>query len=308
MNLKDENAVNMPEIIEAERERYHSYRFKFPIVDTGSLRLPTPLSPLLTMEKCAISYTGREKAVLENVTLQLTLQSRVGIIGRNGKGKSTLMLALAYAETLGAVRNIPGHSAADEANLEMRNGKIWKHHNLRIGVVAQHQIDILSKHLYETPVSYISSLMTGTEVEIRTHLGAFGLGGNVALQKIGSLSGGQKARLSFAAVCATKPHLLFLDEPSNHLSMEAIDCLITACQDFTGGIVVVSHNKYLLSHLCNELFVVSNSGTFSVRKPAVEEHTVAGRTKGDSDSDEEGRANAAFVELLEKCIQEQAKG
>ncbi len=343
----DEAAIHMPEIIEAEKERYQAYRFKFPVVDTtgsGSLRLSSVSAPLLTFDKVSLSYVGREKAVLENLTLSLTLQSRVGIIGRNGKGKSTLMLALAYAESLGRV-NVPTaatvanttassglvdtsapESAATPAGgpvataaagtghdlpLEVRGGKIWKHHNLKIGVVAQHQIDILSLSLYETPVTYIGNLMGLSskmkEAEIRSHLGAFGLGGSVALQKIGSLSGGQKARLSFAAVCASRPHLLFLDEPTNHLSIEAIDCLIDACQAFTGGIVIVSHNKYFLSQVCTELFVVNNQGTFSVRRSLLDS---AVNTKGNgngSDSDEEND-NSAFVELLESCIQEQMRG
>jgi ATP-binding cassette subfamily F protein 3 len=192
---------------------------------------------------------------------------------------------------------------------------------LKIGVVAQHQIDILSLYLYETPVTYIGNLMglsaTMKEAEIRSHLGAFGLGGSVALQKIGSLSGGQKARLSFAAVCASRPHLLFLDEPTNHLSIEAIDNLIQACQDFTGGIVIVSHNKYFLANVCEELFVVSNQGTFSVRKPLPDASVSTSGSSGGggggggdgSDSDDENhKKNSAFVELLERCIQEQMRG
>lgn len=98
-----------------------------------------------------------------------------------------------------------------------------------------------------------------TDLEIRAHLGAFGLSGNLALQQIGSLSGGQKARLSFAIVCLCRPHLLFLDEPSNHLSMDSIESLITACQEFTGGVVIISHNRYLISRICNEAWLVDSS-------------------------------------------------
>jgi ATPase subunit of ABC transporter with duplicated ATPase domains len=100
-------------------------------------------------------------------------------------------------------------------------------------------------------------------LELRAHLGAFGLSGNLALQPIGSLSGGQKTRLSFATVCLYKPHLLLLDEPTNHLSIEGIEALIKACNDFHGGVIVVSHNKYFLHEVCNEIISVGSHSNSS---------------------------------------------
>lgn len=298
---------------EPEKEFKYS-KFKFPQVDVPSLRLATDTSPLLTMEKCAITYQGRPKNVLENVTLQLTLKSRVGIIGKNGKGKTTLMHALCYGESLGIVKVPNPHesseSSSNDTPLIIKKGSIWKHHNLKIGIVSQHQIDLLSSHLFETPVSYLQKLITNlqcpfykTELDIRAHLGAFGLSGPLALQQIGSLSGGQKARLSFAIVCLQRPHLLFLDEPSNHLSMDSIESLINACQDFTGGIMIISHNRYLISRICNEVWVVDN-GLVQVRKPAVVESSGKEKSGGGGGSDDEVDAQSAFDDLLEECIQQ----
>lgn len=280
--FQDEKSLRMPEIYDpnphfAPSENvnpFHANKFKLPAVDAAALRLPAPNAPLLTLEKVSLSYQspaasgGASKALLEEVTLQLGLGSRVGILGRNGTGKSSLLAALANANGLGPVKAINTESNASSGNgkvLTVTGGQVWRHHQLRIGVVAQHQIDILSNFLFHTPITYMQHLLVGSglsynEQELRSHLGAFGLTGSLALQQVGSLSGGQKARLSFAAVCLLRPQLLFLDEPSNHLSMESIEALIKACQEFTGGLVVVSHNRYLLQQVCNELFFIAKKG------------------------------------------------
>jgi len=86
----------------------------------------------------------------------------------------------------------------------------------------------------------------------RAHLGAFGLG-DVALQKIGSLSGGQKARLAFSSSCIGSPHVLILDEPTNHLSIESIEGLAIACRDYTGALVFASHNRYFINLVANQI-------------------------------------------------------
>eukprot|EP00599_Poterioochromonas_sp_BG-1_P013677 CAMPEP_0173162958 /NCGR_PEP_ID=MMETSP1105-20130129/19625_1 /TAXON_ID=2985 /ORGANISM="Ochromonas sp., Strain BG-1" /LENGTH=739 /DNA_ID=CAMNT_0014082903 /DNA_START=191 /DNA_END=2410 /DNA_ORIENTATION=- len=314
----DMKYLHLAEKVDLEPEKDFRYaKFKYPIVDAASLRLPTDTSPLLTLEKCSITYDKKPKNVLDNVTLQLHLKSRVGIIGRNGRGKTTLLQALCYGESLGVVK-IPHDPSS---TLTIVKGQVWKHHNLRIGIVAQHQIDLLSNHLYETPLSYVQRIIATsvatqpylagyykTDLEIRAHLGAFGLSGNLALQQIGSLSGGQKARLSFSIVCLCRPHLLFLDEPSNHLSMDSIESLITACQEFTGGVVIISHNRYLISRICNEVWLVDKN-TVAVRKPLVtdegNEKKKGGGGSRDSDSDGEGGSGLSpFDELLDECIQQ----
>jgi ATPase subunit of ABC transporter with duplicated ATPase domains len=101
-----------------------------------------------------------------------------------------------------------------------------------------------------------------------------------------------------------------LDEPSNHLSLDAIEALIGALQDYTGGIMLISHNAHLVSHVCRELWMVKGDGTVSVRRPAIEHLGTNKKTEGgDSDSDGyDEKVQVAMDELLQRCIQEQMEG
>lgn len=94
---------------------------------------------------------------------------------------------------------------------------------------------------------------------IRKHLGSFGITGNLALRPMYLLSGGQKSRVSFAMITWVKPHILLLDEPTNHLDFDAINALIIALNNYEGGLVIVSHDQYFLSALCDRLYVVADS-------------------------------------------------
>ena len=96
-----------------------------------------------------------------------------------------------------------------------------------------------------------------TAERFRMHLGSFGISGNMALRPMYLLSGGQKSRVSFAIITWEKPHILLLDEPTNHLDFDAINALIVALNNFEGGLVVVSHDEYFISALCDRLYVVN---------------------------------------------------
>lgn len=402
----DENLIRMPEIIDAAKMKdFRSVKFKFPDVDASSLRLSNPAAPLITFDRVSLNYASRprDQNVLTNITCQVSLRSRIGIIGRNGRGKTTLLQALVTSlngsysaddlkkvkkssgsslsvfkvgqQTPSAVANNNTNNKSEVSSVSVSSttttatpiavkkpaahdvlvtaGTIWRHHNLRIGIVAQHQIDLLSHYLHETPVSYLRMVLSGQvslhqppvvgdtaatpvpvdpaaaaattagddhkDQEIRALLGSCGLSNRVPLQPIGSLSGGQKARLSFAAVCALRPHILCLDEPSNHLSLDAIEALINALQEYTGGILLISHNVHVVSHVCRELWMVKQDGTVSVRRPAIE-HLLSGGDTGNkkhdtsghnSDSDQEDyeeKVQAAMDELLQECIAEQMQG
>lgn len=120
----------------------------------------------------------------------------------------------------------------------------------------------------------------GTEdQEMRTFLGKFQIQGNDALKPMGLLSGGQKSRVAFAALAFKRPHVLIIDEGSNHLSMDAVDALVEAVKDFGGGILVVSHDSHFVSQTCTELWVVENGratrfrGTFQDYKEYTAEKT-----------------------------------
>ncbi|GAB2296143.1 ATP-binding cassette sub- F member 3, partial [Dionaea muscipula] len=106
------------------------------------------------------------------------------------------------------------------------------------------------------------------EQKLRAHLGSFGITGNLALQPMYTLSGGQKSRVAFAKITFRKPHLLLLDEPSNHLDLDAVEALIQGLMLFQGGILMVSHDEHLISGSVDELWAVSQgrvapfNGTF----------------------------------------------
>jgi ATP-binding cassette subfamily F protein 3 len=117
------------------------------------------------------------------------------------------------------------------------------------------------------------------EQEMRTFLGKFQIQGNDALKPMGLLSGGQKSRVAFAALAYKRPHVLIIDEGSNHLSMDAVDALVEAVKNFGGGIIVVSHDSHFVSNTCKELWVVENgkavrfNGTFQEYKEYTSEKT-----------------------------------
>lgn len=98
-----------------------------------------------------------------------------------------------------------------------------------------------------------------TDEEYRRHLGAFGITGTTGLQKMELLSGGQKSRVAFALLSLQNPHILVLDEPSNHLDVEAMDALALALKNFQGGVLMVSHDVTMLKAVCTKLWVCDNA-------------------------------------------------
>jgi ATP-binding cassette subfamily F protein 3 len=143
--------------------------------------------------------------------------------------------------------------------------------------------------LKRSAVENLLSKFEGAEdQEIRKFLGKFQIQGDDALKPMQLLSGGQKSRVAFATLAYTKPHVMIIDEGSNHLSMEAVDALIEALQDFQGGIMVVSHDQYFVSRVCSELWVVHEGN--------------ATRFKGDFDEYKNHTA-----EITQKRVEESVK-
>eukprot|EP00941_MAST-03F_sp_MAST-3F-sp1_P002144 g2144.t1 len=178
-----------------------------------------------------------------SLNFSLDIKSRVALVGRNGCGKSTL------------IKLIMGKLMPTE-------GRVTDDRHARIGYVAQHQVEQLD--LSMTPLEFMESKFPGDGsydhiLNLRKYLANFALGGDtLPNQKIRTLSGGQKCRLAFAEVLYTKPHLLILDEPTNHLDLETVDALIKAIENFSGGLLVVSHDQHLLSNIIQELWVVGD--------------------------------------------------
>ncbi|EON61376.1 ATP-binding cassette, sub-family F, member 3 [Coniosporium apollinis CBS 100218] len=213
-------------VLEAPESEYIVH-FKFPPVEKLS-------PPIIQMSGVTFGYT-KDNLLLRNVDLDVQLDSRIGIVGPNGAGKTTALKLL-----IGA--------------LEPTSGLISQNPRLRIGFFAQHHVDALD--MSASAVGFMAAKFPGkSDEEYRRHLGAFGITGMTGLQKMALLSGGQKSRVAFACLSLTNPHILVLDEPSNHLDIEAMDALSEALQKFEGGVLMVSHDVTMLQNVCTSLWV-----------------------------------------------------
>jgi len=202
-------------------------RFTFP--------KPEELSPpIVSLENVAVGYDG--KAVLSRLNLRIDQDDRIALLGKNGEGKSTLSKLLS-------------------GRLDGLEGRITTSNKLRVGYFAQHQVEEL--HSDETPLEHIQRLRpTETPSKLRARLGGFGIGVEQADTTVGRLSGGQKARLSLMLATLDAPHMLILDEPTNHLDIESREALVDALTDYTGAVILVSHDMHLLSMVADRLWLV----------------------------------------------------
>jgi ATP-binding cassette subfamily F protein 3 len=199
---------------------------------------PDPLAPpLYAMDDVTLGYDGR--AVLKNLNLRLDADDRIGLLGANGNGKSTLIKLLA-------------------GRLAPLSGNVRKSGKLRIGYFAQHQQDELD--LAATPLVELQRRRPrDAEEHVRAQLGRFGFSQQRAETPIANLSGGEKARLLFALMSSAKPHMLLLDEPTNHLDVVARQALIEAINAFGGAVVIVSHDPHVLE-LTADRFWLADGG------------------------------------------------
>jgi len=189
------------------------------------------------MSAVSFSYTTGNP-IVQKVDLDVQLDSRIGIVGPNGAGKTTVLKLLM-------------------GKLAPSTGLISQNPRLRIGFFAQHHVDALD--LGTSAVGFCAKMFPGkTDEEYRRHLGAFGITGTTGLQKMELLSGGQKSRVAFALLSLQRPHILVLDEPSNHLDVEAMDALSMALNEFEGGVLMVSHDVTMLKTVCKHLWVCDN--------------------------------------------------
>ena len=202
------------------------------------------------------TYPNTTTPIFENVAFDVTMGDRIALLGPNGIGKSTFLSVL--NNTLEP--QVVGAGRGGDCQ-----GEIYRHHNLVIGYFAQHHIDALESTL--SPLQHMMKIAPqSSEQELRGLLGSFGITGQLAIQvglrgrsekqPIGTLSGGQKSRVVFATLSYYRPHILLLDEPTNHLDMDTVEALVTTLKEFNGGLVIVSHDQYLVEEVCNKLYVI----------------------------------------------------
>lgn len=192
--------------------------------------------PLLVLDDVKAGYG--DVTLLDNVALTIRPGERVGLLGQNGAGKSTVIKLLASV-------------------LSPLSGKRVEGKDLSIGYFAQHQLEQLNPE--ESPLQHMVRLDSGTrEQEFLNYLGGFDFRGDIAINPCANFSGGEKSRLALALLIWVRPNLLLLDEPTNHLDLEMRHALTLALQNYEGGVILVSHDRALLNATCDRFMLVAD--------------------------------------------------
>ncbi|WP_297505671.1 ABC-F family ATP-binding cassette domain-containing protein [Ferrovum sp.] len=221
------------------------------------LNLP---NPMLSLRRTDLGYppatdsleeSSLPRTILHKVSRSVQAGERIGILGANGQGKSTLIKTLAGV-------------------LPPLNGEMIQGRGLTLGYFAQQELDVLQPE--DTPLAHMIRLakaaiaqgkggwVQGREQDLRNYLGSFNFTGEMLAQRVGTLSGGEKARLVLAMIVWQRPNLLLLDEPTNHLDLATREALSVALNEFEGTVLLVSHDRALLRAVCDEFWLVTGGG------------------------------------------------
>jgi ATP-binding cassette, subfamily F, member 3 len=208
--------------------------FDFP--DPDELR-----PPLITLDLASVGY-AEDKPILQRLNLRIDPDDRLALLGRNGNGKTTLARLLA-------------------AQLAPMEGAMTASGKMKVGYFTQYQVEELDGA--DTPLQHMTRVMPGkSPAAVRAQLGRFGFSGDKATTEVRKLSGGERARLALALITRDAPHLLILDEPTNHLDVDAREALVRALNEYSGAVVVVSHDRHMLELTADRLVLV-DAGTAS---------------------------------------------
>jgi ATP-binding cassette subfamily F protein 3 len=206
--------------------------------------------PLVTLEKASVGYSNNIP-VLSNINLRLDADDRIGFLGQNGNGKSTLAKLIAN-------------------RLDKMSGDSHRAAKLKVGFFAQHQIEELE--LEDTAAEHMARLMpSGPLDRVRARLGGVGLVQDKQTTKVKFLSGGEKARLTIALITYNNPHVLILDEPTNHLDIDARDALVSALNTYKGAVILISHDRRLLELTVDRLWLIAD-GTVNLFKGDLDDY------------------------------------
>jgi ATP-binding cassette subfamily F protein 3 len=216
-------------------------------------------NPMLSMQGVSVGYPAPSDApagtpptiIVRNINRSVLAGQRIGILGANGQGKSTLVKTIAR-------------------DLTAIDGETTEGKGLNIGYFAQQELDVL--HPKDDPLQHMIDLckrltaegkLSGQatrEQDLRNFLGQFNFSGDMVKQAVGSMSGGEKARLVLCMLVWQRPNLLLMDEPTNHLDLATREALSMALNEFEGTVMLVSHDRALLRAVCDEFWMVSRGG------------------------------------------------
>jgi len=212
-------------------------------------------NPMLVMTQASFGYPPPVDAppgtspsvIVRQVSKSVLAGQRIGILGANGQGKSTLVKTIARV-------------------LRCVSGSVSEGRGLNIGYFAQQELDVLRPD--ETPLQHLLRLakenptagQSDREQDLRSFLGTFNFTGDMVKQTVGTLSGGEKARLVLCMIVWQRPNLLLLDEPTNHLDLATREALSMALNEFEGTVMLVSHDRSLLRSVCDEFWLVTRGG------------------------------------------------
>ncbi|MEO0062745.1 MAG: hypothetical protein RLZZ08_1305 [Pseudomonadota bacterium] len=239
------------------------------LVDDPSLSFDFPnpdemRPPLITLDLAAVGYGA--DPILKRLNLRIDPDDRIALLGRNGNGKTTLARLLA-------------------AQLTPMEGDMAASGKLKTGYFTQYQVEELQADA--TPLELMTRAMDGnTPGAVRAQLGRFGFSGNRAMSQIAKLSGGERARLALAIITRDAPHLLILDEPTNHLDVDAREALVQAVNDYSGAVILISHDRHMVELTADRLVLVDN-GTATEYQGSMEDYIdfVLGRKQPKKDGE-----------------------
>jgi len=211
---------------------------------------------------------GQDNVILEKVRFGLEAGDRIGLLGPNGAGKSTLVKTLV-------------------GELPMVNGERIAHPDLELGYFAQHTVESLNEG--QSPVDHLRDIApTGSLQDFRDFLGRWSFPGNKAFEIVDGFSGGERARLALALIAWRRPNVLLLDEPTNHLDLETREALAEALSDFSGAIVLVSHDRHLTGLVCETYWRVAD-GHVGAFDGDLDEYAAWLRSRGNKPAEKNGR-------------------
>ena len=216
--------------VEAVLQEDPNYHFEFSPPDQVR-------PPIIRVDDGIFGYSP-EDIILKDLNFSVDMDTKIALLGANGVGKTTFLKILTN-------------------QLKLQEGQVYNNRKAKVAMFSQHHVEKLD--LARSPVDQFTILYPEISNEkIRKHLAKFGIFGNTALRPCYLLSGGQKSRVSLSLAAWGNPHVIIFDEPTNHLDMQAVDALVIALNEFKGGVIVVSHDQYFVSCVCNEIWYIKN--------------------------------------------------